>query len=85
MWNDAAAKCCAAADEGQGRFRIVSALPAAPRRHDSRQFASRADVTNRVESPALVGNGNLRADTVAAYLVAMGFELRVELPASYGR
>lgn len=63
------------------RYRILSVLHEALEIAGITQneLASRADVTKSAVSQALAGNGNLRADTVATYLDAMGFELRVEL------
>ena len=63
------------------RYRILSVLQEGLGKAgiSQNELASRAEVSKSAVSQALAGNGNLRADTIATYLDAMGFELHVDL------
>lgn len=63
------------------RYRILSLLHEALSQSGLSQteLAEAADVSKSAVSQAFAGNGNLRIDTVAAYLDALGFELGLRL------
>ncbi len=63
------------------RYRVLSLLHEALSRSGLSQteLADTAEVTKSAVSQAFAGNGNLRVDTIAAYLDALGFELGLRL------
>jgi transcriptional regulator with XRE-family HTH domain len=63
------------------RYRVLSLLHEALSRSCLSQtdLADAAEVTKSAVSQAFAGNGNLRVDTIAAYLDALGFELGLRL------
>lgn len=70
------------------RYQVLTLLHEALSRSGLNQtdLAEAADVTKSAVSQAFAGNGNLRIDTIAAYLDALGFELGLRLdPAGAAR
>ena len=70
------------------RYRVLSLLHEALAKSGLNQteLAEAAEVGKSAVSQAFAGNGNLRVDTVAAYLDALGFELGLRLePAGTAR
>lgn len=63
------------------RYRVLSLLHDALSRSGLNQseLAEQAEVTKSAVSQAFAGNGNLRIDTIAAYLDVLGFELGLSL------
>jgi transcriptional regulator with XRE-family HTH domain len=63
------------------RYRVLSLLHDALSRSGLNQseLAEQAEVSKSAVSQTFAGNGNLRIDTIAAYLDALGFELGLSL------
>jgi DNA-binding phage protein len=66
------------------RYRVLALLHDALSQSGLNQseLAEQAEVGKSAVSQAFAGNGNLRIDTIAAYLDAMGFELGLSLEKS---